>query len=519
MIALYLRWSLDDTDLMDESNSITNQRELLKAFIEERDYLTNCKIAEYVDDGYSGKNFERPGVEKLFDDIRRQKIKYLLVKDFSRLGRDYLEVGNYIEKIFPFFGVRFISVNNNFDSKDFIGTTPEIDVPFQNLLYDYYSEETSAKVKNAQTMLRKDGKFLATRAPFGYIKDPSDKNKLIVDREAAKIIKHIFELAITHSNKTEIARILNKEGVPTRSKYFAQKGDTHKWHRVGDGGWCSAMVCNILSNQEYLGHTVSGKVTAAAVGSKKVKRISKEEWLVVRNTHEPLISEEIFWRVNQVDNSNGLRPKPSKEKQKPPLNGFVRCTCGRSMALMKGRVDRYYCKYAVETKSDICVHEKIDEKRLCEIVLAAIQNQGKLADNFKQFIDFNHAEKQKRENKNEKERSRWESEINHLKEDSIAAYEEYKEGRITRERYMQIRKDNTEVIEKMQSARLNSLLVNGQAEDQDYEYKFLDAFGGKGSVDTLTSELVGALIEKIRVFKGGRVEVEFRFADELISLL
>ena len=193
IMALYLRLSKEDGDMIDESNSITNQRYILRRFVEQRPEFDSYEIKEYIDDGFSGKNFERPGVQKLLEDVKSGKVHGIVVKDFSRFGRNHIEVGNYIEKIFPLLDIRFIAVNNSFDSKDYVGITPDMDVAFENLMYDYFSEENSVKIKNDLMGRRMRGNYLATFAAFGYKKSPSDHNRIIVDEEAAAIVRMIFE--------------------------------------------------------------------------------------------------------------------------------------------------------------------------------------------------------------------------------------------------------------------------------------------------------------------------------------
>ena len=192
IMALYLRLSKEDGDMVDESNSITNQRYILRRFVEQRPEFDSYEIKEYIDDGFSGKNFERPGVQNLLEDVKSGKVHGIVVKDFSRFGRNHIEVGNYIEKIFPLLDIRFIAVNNSFDSKDYIGTTPDMDVAFENLMYDYFSEENSVKIKNDLMGRRMRGNYLATFAAFGYKKSPSDHNRIIVNEEAAAIVRIIF---------------------------------------------------------------------------------------------------------------------------------------------------------------------------------------------------------------------------------------------------------------------------------------------------------------------------------------
>ena len=197
VLAIYLRLSKEDysniSEEKSESNSIRNQRLLLHNYISNQEELRKLQIMEYVDDGYSGKNFDRPEIIRLLEDARKSRIQCIIVKDFSRFGRDYVEVGNYIEKVFPFMGIRFIAVNNHFDSIALkAGEIPDMDFSFQNLIYEYYSVENSIKTKHVLKKRRQEGKYMSVYAPYGYLKDPQDKNRLIIDEEASKHIRDIF---------------------------------------------------------------------------------------------------------------------------------------------------------------------------------------------------------------------------------------------------------------------------------------------------------------------------------------
>ena len=232
--AKYIRLSNEDDDLgmcgKMESNSVSNQRDLLDAFISRTPELADTNVIEFCDDGWSGKNFERPAVQEMIEQAKQGKIQCILVKDISRFGRDYLTVGNYISCVFPFLGVRFIAVNDGFDSI----RTAEIDsleTSFKTLLYDLYSRDLSRKVRNAKRFRAQRGDFLSRYAPYGYIKDPADKNHLVIDPEAAEIVRRIFRLMADGNRTVQIAAILNREAVPTPMRYKLAAGCSYtKWN-------------------------------------------------------------------------------------------------------------------------------------------------------------------------------------------------------------------------------------------------------------------------------------------------
>lgn len=225
--AMYIRLSMEDEDVSlnrkEESNSISSQRELLKAYIENHSELKDTKVQEYCDDGFTGTKFERPGYMKLMEDIRAEKISCIVVKDLSRLGRDYIEVGSLLEQILPLYQVRVIAVNDNYDSNNYDGSTGGMNVAFKNLIYMLYSRDLSNKICSAKHTRILNGENISGQLRYGYVKDPSDKHKIIVDPEAAEVVKLIFELTAQGKRKTEVANYLNAHGIDTPSAYKKKK--------------------------------------------------------------------------------------------------------------------------------------------------------------------------------------------------------------------------------------------------------------------------------------------------------
>lgn len=228
VIGKYIRLSQADQDLMkkenkSESESISHQKALIQNFINDSIELKDSMQYEFFDDGYFGTNFKRPSFEQLLEKIKKGEINCVIVKDFSRFGRDYIELGDYLERIFPFMGVRFISINDHYDSLDYKGTTGGLDVVMKNIVYDYYSKDLSMKVKTAKYQKMKQGKYLGGHVPYGLMKDPKDKHKLITDPEAAAVVREIFDMAIAKMRLIDMARTLNERGVETPGQYYRHK--------------------------------------------------------------------------------------------------------------------------------------------------------------------------------------------------------------------------------------------------------------------------------------------------------
>ena len=261
-LAEYLRLSVEDGDIVSndvkaESDSIIHQRELITRYVSDKQIYSAMQPLEFVDDGYSGTNFDRPAVKKMLSLVRKGEIRCIIVKDISRFGRNYLEVGDYLEQIFPFLGVRFIAINDGYDSDDYIGTTGGIEIAFKSLLYDMYSKDLSEKMRSSLLIRRKRGDFIGPRAPFGY--QFSDNKKILaVDEVARQYVKRVFELACEGCGTGKIAKILNQEKIPTPGRYKNQ--EKLQYHIIdGEGYWDSSKVRKVLQNKVYLGTVVNGK--------------------------------------------------------------------------------------------------------------------------------------------------------------------------------------------------------------------------------------------------------------------
>lgn len=298
--AIYLRISDEDENPGEarESESISGQRFLLTDFVRGHRELSESRIIELVDDGFSGTNFDRPGIKKLLEMAKTHQVNCIVVKDFSRFGRNYLEVGNYLEQIFPFLGIRFLSVNDHFDSSENIGAAGAIEVGFKNIIHEAYSKDLSEKIRSVRRMMAEQGKFVTAFAPYGYRKSEATKNQLIVDAECAVVVRRIFDLFLSGMGNTAIARLLNKEEIP--SPYMVRTQRKENFHRNGckeENHWTAGTVSRILSDQRYVGDAVYGKVSPKEIGSKKEVRVPEENWIIVPDAHPCIVKRELFEAV------------------------------------------------------------------------------------------------------------------------------------------------------------------------------------------------------------------------------
>ena len=343
-IAIYLRLSESDGDLgidgKDESNSIENQRMLLYHYIETREDLSG-EIIEYVDDGYSGTNFNRPAFKRMIEDAKKGKIQVIIVKDLSRLGRDYIVAGDYIEQIFPLLQVRFIAANNGYDTAGHTGGNMGFDLAVSNLINTFYSRDLSKKIKAANKIRWKNGISTSGHAPFGYLKSPDEKGKFVIDPEAGKIVRFIFDKALEGKSTTEIAFLLNENHYPTPWVYNQSKKNWRLAEPVtaeNERLWDISMVCRVLRKYDYTGAMVMGRKRSLTVGARKGKTQPESEWTIVEGIHEPIVTHEEFEQANLVIRQR--KPRDYVIVQNYPLKGKVRCGTVGGVFIMKPQLTR-----------------------------------------------------------------------------------------------------------------------------------------------------------------------------------
>ena len=377
VVCLYVRLSIEDDDVScstfkKESGSITTQRALLHDYIRNRKEFDGCKVIEKCDDGFSGAHFDnRPQFIEMIELAKKGKINCIIVKDFSRFGRDYVELGNYLEQLFPFMGIRFISVNDNYDSVELTdGTTGGLDVAFKNLIYDYYSREMSKKQRIAWRRMAEQGQYNSSCALYGYQKSKEDKHKLVIEPEEAAVVKEIFSMKIAGTGTTLIAKALNDRGIPCPSELYRSRGDTRKWKNKGRKCyWTDCKVEDIIRDEKYTGTMVQLKTKLDSVGGKQVK-LPKEEWVRVENTHEPIITYPQYIRA-----VSSLKQQKARERRNLKNIYYCGC-CGR--ALFNAHYGTIFCRQrSFRTDSD-CGDIEINKHDADMAVLASIKKEAEI---------------------------------------------------------------------------------------------------------------------------------------------
>lgn len=510
--AIYLRLSIEDYAPggrnYKESNSISSQRKMLMEYIGNDAELKGQEVAEFCDDGFSGTNMDRSGVQELLNQVKKGKIGCILVKDMSRFARDYIELGDYLNQIFPFMGVRFIAVNDHYDSREHEGSTTPLDTAFQTLLYDLYSKDVSVKVKTSFQNKCANGEYVFGQVPFGYAKSQIQKNMVIVNEQEAEIVRHIFSLAEQGLSSTQIAKVLIREQTPTITQMRCPERKMEREHHV----WSNTAVRGILNNRFYLGEMAYGKSVRKSVGSKNGIAVPKEEWKVIPGHHEPLVTPEVFALVSS------FRPEQSTKRTRPkhPLTGKIYCGgCGYSINYKpqgnSKSPNHFWCrKHSLLQISDCCTY--FNAAILEEIVLTELyQELMRRGDLIKQRESLEQFQKEKLHKLGSKlEDCRMQRRS--LQKEADALYESYALKQMGaadyRNRADEITLQMQEITGKIESTELILARLTEEYHRPKQDMKDIIRFS---EMKELTQEMVDVFIKKVTVYKGKRVEIEWNY--------
>ena len=499
--ALYCRLSQDD-GLEGDSNSIQNQKNILQKFAEDHHFPNPCF---YVDDGFSGGNFQRPAFQQMISDMENGEIGIIVTKDLSRLGRNQLHTGLYIEERFPMFGVRYIAINDNVDTDS--SESNDL-MPFKNLFNEWFIRDTSRKIRAVLKAKAERGERLGTRAPYGYIKDPETK-KLAVDDEAAAIVRRIFAMCASGNGPSQIARILKKEQVLTPTMYaYTRYGMNHTCLDTAHPyNWSDSAIANLLENEIYLGNTVNMKYSTKSYKDKRRVEHSREECLVFKDTHPALITQEV-WDIVQWVRKNRRRPTKMEEQNK--YSGLVFCAdCGSNMVLHRARTmsasyNHFTCR-TYKKDGESCTGHYIRECVLDEVVLEDLRRVTAMArerpEEFAAYIGSRQsAEIQREIRRQEKELAAMRKRKAELDAIFKKLYEDSVLSRITTEQFQMLSSSYTEeqnqiaagIPQKEADIQRLRETVSGTDGFLDKAKRYMD-------ITELTPELLRLFIEKIVV--------------------
>ncbi|MDE6420472.1 MAG: recombinase family protein [Lachnospiraceae bacterium] len=519
--ALYVRLSREDGD-KEESDSIVNQKELLQQFAS---FESDVVVRDvYVDDGWSGTNFDRPEFIRMMEDIKSGAVNCVIVKDLSRFGRNYIDVGQYIEKIFPLMDIRFISVTDNLDSVKNPQTMNNIIVPFKNLINDEYCRDISNKVRSSLDLKRKQGKHIGSFACYGYKKDPEDHNHLVIDPEAAEVVRDIFRWYKSGMSILGISKKLNQLGVPNPSCYKKLQGLRYKnrYEKMTDHRWPESSVRRILANRMYIGDLVQGLIKIKSYKVQVAQRQAKDDWIIVPGTHEAIISKEDFEVVQELLRRN-TRVAPAKTDAKVYLfSGFIRCcACGSSMVRKPyvhsyGEYNYFACTTYAKRDKNACTKHSIRADLIEKFVLQSVQTQIALAVELEKAIEEinNHKVINKEAVTLRKTLDKTREEQEQVRKMMLDLYPDWKAGTITQSEYTQLKarfeNQKAELSRKIEDLTDKIALVE---KGQDRTNQFLENFIRYKNIDHLTREVVVALIDMIYVYEENKIKIVFKYRD------
>ena len=523
----YLRLSKEDDDIAKsetlQSNSIENQKEYIEDYLQSKPEIRVVDF--YIDDGYSGVNFDRPDFQRMLQDIKDKKINCVIVKDLSRLGRNYIEVGKYIERLFPFLGVRFIAINDNFDSADDAALSNNIIVPFKNLINDAYCRDISIKIRSHLEVKRKRGEFIGAFPVYGYMRG-EDKNKLIVDPCAAEIVKEIFAMKMEGMSQQAIADELNRLGVLSPAEYKKEQGSGYKtvFQTHSRAKWTAVAVLRVLTNEVYMGTLIQGKESTPNYKVRVREKKPKEEWIRVENAHEAIISRTDFELISDILQKD-TRVSTGKSAVSV-YSGYLVCAdCGCSMVRKKVRSGSleyvYYVCSGNKKDKDICSSHRISENTLNMAITKTLQLHLKQLGDLQESIRYiretsGNSDKIKKLVLQSEKRKEDIEKYNRLK---LECYEDYKKELITQDEYMLFKKELDNRIEEIQRAitelgKKKRMLLDGGYEKESLLEKFLTS----KEIELKRSILV-RFISRIYVYEDHRIEIIFRYQDQIRQLL
>lgn len=528
--ALYLRLSKEDGDVAsgskNESNSIANQKSLIMDYLQSRPEFRVVSIRE--DDGFSGTDFNRPAFQAMMEDVKKGVINCIIVKDLSRFGRNYIEVGRYLEKLFPMLGIRFIAVNDNYDSLE-ADTAHDIVVPFKNLINDSYCRDLSVKIRSHLAIKRKNGEFIGAFACYGYLKDENNRNQLVVDTYAGQVVKDIFRMKINGMSQYRIADALNEQGILSPMEYKKYLGSHFESSfKVNPKAvWTAKAVTRILTNEVYTGVLVQGKQTTPNHKVKVRQEVDETDWIRVENAHESLIDRVLF---DIVQNLMGRDTRTSpNETQVFPLSGLVYCgDCGHPMVR---KISRYTKKEKADTAHTYgyflcsekcgkggCSWHRISENDLMGAVLGAVNlHIQKVLDVHEALKQIENApSRQLMIQKYQERLSMKEEERKKAERLKIGIYEDLKDGLLDKDEYQKLKAEfDSRIAEADATVKELKRQITELEGSHSANAPWMIYFQQFGRLEQLTRWAAAIIINKILVYEDNRIKITFNFEADL----
>ncbi len=522
-VAAYTRLSRDDGDKA-ESESIGSQKEIIRAFVRDRDDMVIVK--EYVDDGYSGVNFDRPDFQRMLADIKAKQINCVICKDLSRFARNYIDAGRYLEKIFPFMGVRFIAITDNYDSNGDKSQSDALIIPFKNLINDAYCKDISMKIRSQLDIKRKMGDYIGAFAPYGYKKDPENKNRLLVDENAARVVELIFRLRLQGMSNTRIASKLNDMGIPSPMEYKQSLGQNYEsGFRVNEQAlWNATSIRRVLTNDVYLGTLTQHKRGTPNYKIKKSVYYAPEDWIVIEENHEPIISQTDFDTVQSLL-VRDVRVSPNSEAVHL-FAGYVYCggcdCCMTRNVVHSSKKIYHYFICSTHRAGDGCSSHNFSEAKLNKIVFNTVCDQIRYVTRINELITDIAAlpEEQRNIFNFDAQITKLNAEMDRYKNLKLNLYSDMSDGIISKEEYLEFRAGYDRKIAVCQQAlgKIESECRNA-VDDNAKGMEWINVFMQYRNITELNRSAIVNLIERIIINDSKHIEVVFRYQDEQRSAM
>ena len=496
IIALYIRLSLEDSKY--DSMSIENQQMILREKALSLSSGDRAVIREFIDNGHTGTNFERPAMQELLSLVQTGKVACILVKDFSRFGRNSIETGYFIEKVFPLYHTRFISVSDNFDSADYKGDTGGIDVAFKYLINEAYSRDMSMKSKSAKYAKMRRGEYQSVVCCYGYQKGKD--GRLVPDQETAPIVRQIFTWAAEGCGAAEISRKLYAQSIPTPGQLRAIRGKPHHDVSRSVGIWSNTTILRMLADEQYIGTYIQGRATVRDIGSDHMRKKDRSEWFILPDHHEPIVSRDLF----EVANKNLRRfSLPQKKPRQYPLRGIVYCGyCGHAMSRANNRW--FVCRYMKGYDNLGCNGLSIRADELERIVFDSIRCQMEATLGTTAGADDIQLQTQQQIELEKKLQS-----MRHLKRE---LYERFVSGELDQDAYLTEKQSCDNELQQIQNT-MRMIAVRQQEAQENMETEAIR--NEVMSAESLTQAMAEKVIKKVTVFHDHRIEIEYAVQDFL----
>jgi len=530
--AIYARLSVEDSGKKDNGDSIDNQVYIAKQYVAERPYLNLCDT--FIDNGETGVNFNRPQFNALMDEVKAGRINCIVVKDLSRFGRNYIETGNFLERVFPFLGVRFISVNDNYDTNNIETNSESLTIALKSLINDVYAKDISRKATAALGTKQKNGEFIGTYAAYGYLKSTENNHKIVVDEETSPVVRDIFKWKIEGVGNNTIARKLNDMGIPSPNKYRYTLG-LLKSRKYATMLWSNTTVKSILQNAVYTGCLVQGrKKTRLAQGLSAAKQ-TPDKWIVIENTHAPIISRETFDKAQEIMQtinktySENVGKYADKGNPENIFKTLISCgDCGinlsRYKSVRRGKVKYHYiCPNYERHQTRVCPCRKfISEPLLIESVWNAIQSEISVSVDVEKLVrKAQNGGKMKSRAKTIKAQiSEAKGKIERSVNLAIALYDDYSDGVLTESEYLFAKTKYSEE-KRLWEQRLNELIAEEAKHTDTFinDNKWLAALSRFNDSKSLTRDMLVTIVERVIVSGKNEISVVFKHRDEYEALI